>query len=601
MNRGVLLFILALLMLFLPVASAHAQPIICGDPSPVITFIGGGRHLLLSSANTTRIWDARGHEIFVLRNTTLRAVSPDGLTLALQHPDNTIRLWSLDGRQLAVLTGHHSPVATVIYSPDGRLVLTIAAGESARLWHADGRFITTLVLDTDHDMPVAAAFSSDSRRLALAAADTVRLYNREGNRLLTLNAPASPVMSISFGTENNLILAAGAGGARLWDAAGNVMQTFNTEDEQLIDAQLSPDGTHLITTSAQRMTRLWSTQGTLIVSFPGTARFTSDGIQLLTIAAGGDMRLRDLNGWTIISFDGLDGNVADVGFSPDGERLLAMSDRGTLGIWSRDGRQIASERFALGWRCAGMRAAFTPDGTRAATIGFGQAPQIWDLVTVSRAPLPTTRLPWWLPAWLSFPILLGLFGLWLVAIRMRAPADHSQHTPLTVVKIWPALVAIVALTLPPIAAFAPYTLPVGGLVLAHLLWPVVRGLLGGISTRRWLLGSSLGWLIGYTLAEIGRMLLFPHGIYLDTRLMIVPCAGVGMACGQWYVLRRLFPGAHWLIAAALVAWPAGAALTATEYAGMWGLSALVQGLITGAVGATAFVWLLLEPEESEPR
>ena len=342
MNRGVLLFILALLMLFLPVASAHAQPIICGDPSPVITFIGGGRHLLLSSANTTRIWDARGHEIFVLRNTTLRAVSPDGLTLALQHPDNTIRLWSLDGRQLAVLTGHHSPVATVIYSPDGRLVLTIAAGESARLWHADGRFITTLVLDTDHDMPVAAAFSSDSRRLALAAADTVRLYNREGNRLLTLNAPASPVMSISFGTENNLILAAGCGGVPPWGSAGERIHTSNTPKKQLIDAQLSPDGTHLITTSAQRMTRLWSTQGTLIVSFPGTARFTSDGIQLLTIAAGGDMRLRDLNGWTIISFDGLDGNVADVGFSPDGERLLAMSDRGTLGIWSRDGRQIAS-------------------------------------------------------------------------------------------------------------------------------------------------------------------------------------------------------------------------------------------------------------------
>jgi WD40 repeat protein len=602
MRRLLQRFRLLALLLFgaLAMAAADARPAFaqqstCVSGAPAVTFTGGGRHLLVYSSRTTRVWDSRSREVFVLHGDTWRAVSPDGLTLATQRPDNTIRLWSIDGRRLAVLTGHRLPIEMVRFSPDGAQVITGSTGELVRLWDAEGRPIASLPLESG--APLVAEFSPDSRRLLVATAGGGMLIDRSGRLMTTFDAAPNSIEAASFSPDGELIITAGLGGARLWDSFGQPLAAFDAEGEHMIAASFSPDGVHVVTRSAEETSRVWDLDGRLLGSFLGEARFTPDGDQLLTIAPGGDIRLRDLNGWTITAFDEAEAAIVDAAISPDGRRLLTLNSRGAIEIWDNTGARIASgARVIFGWSCLEARAAFSPDGTRAATLGFGQAPQLWDLVTVSRAPLPMTTRPWWIPEWLSPAALLGFVGLWLAATRMHAPIDARRHTPLTILKIWPAWVAIAALALPPLVLFAPFLTPLGGALLARLLWPVVRGFVPKLRMRRWIVAGTLGWVAGWALAEGVRLLLFPHGVYIDTRQIVIPAAGIGMTIGQWVALRGHLRGAHWLIAAALVAWPAGAALTAAEYSSGGVLLTLLQGLITGAISASVVVWLLMEPD-----
>jgi WD40 repeat protein len=82
-------------------------------------------------------------------NTLCAAFSPDGrhilsgsgtsyleddLLAKIGGPDNTVRLWDLNGTQLAVLEGHTANVNSVAFSPDGLRALSGSTDKTVRLW-----------------------------------------------------------------------------------------------------------------------------------------------------------------------------------------------------------------------------------------------------------------------------------------------------------------------------------------------------------------------------------------------------------------------------------------------------------------------------------
>ena len=63
-------------------------------------------------------------------------IAPDGAQLVTASLDKTARVWSPDGRALAVLDGHQDRIYRTQFSPDGRWLLTASRDGSIRLWRA---------------------------------------------------------------------------------------------------------------------------------------------------------------------------------------------------------------------------------------------------------------------------------------------------------------------------------------------------------------------------------------------------------------------------------------------------------------------------------
>lgn len=61
--------------------------------------------------------------------------SPDGQTIATASYDNTVKLWSKDGKLLQTVKGHSDRVTSVSFSPSGNEVATASEDKIAIVWN----------------------------------------------------------------------------------------------------------------------------------------------------------------------------------------------------------------------------------------------------------------------------------------------------------------------------------------------------------------------------------------------------------------------------------------------------------------------------------
>ena len=190
------------------------------------------------------------------------------------------------------------------------------------------------------------------------------------------------VVGAAFSPDGTLILTASADKtAKLWDASsGKLIASFNHQDE-LKDAAFSPDGTQILTAGVDKTAKLWdAASAKLIASFEhqGTvnaAAFSPDGARILTASADHSAKLWDAaSGNLIASFEHQD-EVNTAAFSPDGARILTASWDKTAKLWdASSGKLIGSFAHEDGVN----HAAFSPDGTRILTASADKTAKLWD-------------------------------------------------------------------------------------------------------------------------------------------------------------------------------------------------------------------------------
>ncbi|GAB4208255.1 MAG: hypothetical protein Fur006_66920 [Coleofasciculaceae cyanobacterium] len=97
------------------------------------------------------------------------AFSPDTKMIASGSVDNTIKLWSLDGKNQKTLDANKATVFSVAFSPDGKTIASGSLDNTVKLWSVDGKPLRTL---TGHKFLVTSvAFSADGKMIASASGD----------------------------------------------------------------------------------------------------------------------------------------------------------------------------------------------------------------------------------------------------------------------------------------------------------------------------------------------------------------------------------------------------------------------------------------------
>ncbi|MDE0399561.1 MAG: T9SS type A sorting domain-containing protein, partial [Candidatus Poribacteria bacterium] len=323
------------------------------------------------------------------------AFSSDGRTVAAGQSDGKISLWSVGTGVFLRATpavansiGPH-PILKLAFSSDGE---TLAAGVedgTLRLYAVK----TAAHLDTIGYMPsniLSIAFSPDGKMLAIGSgsnAGAISLWNTESSTLLhSFRADLSTVHSVVFSPDGKTLVSGGGDNhLRLWSVeTGNLLEAFppqllpNQVLDHIHDLSFSPDDKTLAIVQDEFIDLRDMETDTVLcrIGFPNVnfsdarVAFSPDGKKLVIGHFGrpvGIIRLFDvekcsyLHGFSMFGF----GDVfPDITFSPDGNRLMALTGEGLWILRVEETTRPTIAYFDISPRAMGT---FSPDRKMLAT------------------------------------------------------------------------------------------------------------------------------------------------------------------------------------------------------------------------------------------
>jgi len=296
--------------------------------------------------------------------------SPDGRLLATAtFHTNTIKLWeTATGRELRDLssggtnTSSRSPVFA--WSPDSRLLAASGGNNTVKIWEVTtGREVQALTGAAGSFMAAFGVsfvgFSNDGRKL-VTFSDSIRVWDTSTWREISTIQTSTP----GYGG-----LTGGSGGVAL-----------------------SPDGTQLVRIENDEIKFIdpMSAKELRSVSLPdpGTHNvelaFTADGRLLEAGAEDKKLRVWDVTSKSDRVKATTKNDFAIINFSNDG-RLVAVADNYVVHVWdTSSGKEVSTitvPNSGVYQENGGVFTAFTPDGKRLATSGFGTQTYVWDIDT----------------------------------------------------------------------------------------------------------------------------------------------------------------------------------------------------------------------------
>lgn len=317
--------------------------------------------------------------------------SPDGKHIVSGGTDSNVRIWdAATGTVVMTLRGHKGPLRGVAYSTDGRRILSASEDTTVKVWDAaTGNELMTLRGHTDGIQSVA--FSPDNTRIVSGSKDkTIRIWDSTtGDKLEILQGHADAVLSVAFSPDGKIIASGSSDRTiKVWDAENGIeIETLVGHKKEVTSVVFSPDGRRIISGSVDRSLKVWNPavnrEYTILQGHTGettSVSFGPSGRRLVSGSKDGLIKIWDTaSACEKITLYGHRATVHCVSFNPDGTRIVSASADHQMKLWDAiTGSEVMT---LLGHVASVHSVAFSPDGKRVASGSEDKSVKIWDAAT----------------------------------------------------------------------------------------------------------------------------------------------------------------------------------------------------------------------------
>jgi WD40 repeat protein len=340
------------------------------------------------------------------------AWSPDGSQLLSISEDGTARIWNSDGVNIATLTKHFSPVATVdavSWSPDGSQLVSVHQDYTLRVWdRVSGEVLHTIAppqeIATNRIYSPSVAWSPDGTQIA-STDSMVRIWNAADGSLIK-SLPGQLFVSWSpDGTK--LITRADDGGISILDVDSGRIADHLPQETRAYTASWSGDGLRIVYANnpvedEMAMVRVYNLiEHKLEHTFQGlpSATWRADRTQLAT-TNGAWLHIRDLD--SELPVLSIPSNAHILAWHPSGTRIAANQFNtptdSPIMIWDTTSGELLSVipdaySFVFGRRNPNGRLIWSNDGQYLAGVGYDGIIRIWQEHGTAQISVPPTPTP----------------------------------------------------------------------------------------------------------------------------------------------------------------------------------------------------------------
>jgi WD40 repeat protein len=326
--------------------------------------------------------------------------SPDGKMILTSSNDKTARRWdAVTGKPLGEPLLHPGPVDWAVIAPDGASVVTAHRDYGVHLWRWDARTGKQLDKIISFRAVHFVVLSPDCKKAAVGLqfhgeGSETQLWDITTRKMLmhTERSMTAPDRA-AFSPDGTKLLVGRRTAADLIDVstAERIAELPLQHDgiATMTGLTFSPNSKVAVTANNIGWFRLWDAATGKPITAPckhanerpfiGSVVFRPDGKALLTTSSpDGTGRLWDLKG-SPIEGDPLQhvGTILTAAFSPDGKVILTGGTGGTVRLWDTATHTLIG--VPLAHRSPVTAAAFSPDGTTLIT-GSAKGPcHLWEM------------------------------------------------------------------------------------------------------------------------------------------------------------------------------------------------------------------------------
>lgn len=323
--------------------------------------------------------------------------SPDGKTILSGSQDGTVKIWdvaTVSLKRTLMLWNDFShevgdaprekEVWSIAFSPDGTLLAAGAYDGSISLWNATAGSKKSVL--HGHKRQISTlAFSPDGSLLASNSVDgTIIVWDVEkGSKRFSISAQTSE-QRFAFSLDRSTLAVAYGGSdtpVQLFDTVSGEEKAVLAEHKQVISVVFSQNG--LITSDLNGKLQLWDpVSGTSKVINDKAGWITKlavspDGTTLASNEWHGVLQLWDMHTGSLTDVHfGHTRPVTSIAFSPDGMSVASGSDDGLIWVWKVKSNTLG--KTMVGHLSLVSDVAFSPDGNLLASSSFDRTVRIWD-------------------------------------------------------------------------------------------------------------------------------------------------------------------------------------------------------------------------------